>query len=109
MRRGTYPHQKELPLNQGLSVLGKMRPNSNGCARFGVGDRVACLSKYDGQAELINLREIYLIPVRSGGKGVVALILDSVPIEKVRVKPREASHHVSPHASGLNRDRDSRR
>lgn len=40
-----------------LPVLGKVRVNGKGCSKFRVGDRVACLSKYEGQAELINLPE----------------------------------------------------
>jgi len=51
MRRGTYPFQRKAPLTPGYSVLGKVRVNGKGCTKFKVGDRVACLSKYDGQAE----------------------------------------------------------
>jgi synaptic vesicle membrane protein VAT-1 len=80
MRRGTYPLQKKPPLTPGYSVIGKVRRNGKGCARFRIGDHVACLSKYDGQAELINLPEKYLIPVPYGveAKAGVALILDWV-------------------------------
>jgi NADPH:quinone reductase-like Zn-dependent oxidoreductase len=62
MRRGLYPFQKKAPLTPGYSVVGKVRVNGNGCSKFHVGDRVACLSKYDGQAELINLPERFLVP-----------------------------------------------
>jgi synaptic vesicle membrane protein VAT-1 len=80
MRRGTYPFQKKPPLTPGYSVIGKVRLNGKGCSRFRIGDRVACLSKYEGQAELINLPEKYLIPVPEGAdaKAAVALILDWV-------------------------------
>ena len=80
MRRGTYPLQKRPPLTPGYSVIGKVRLNGKGCVRFRIGDHVACLSKYDGQAELINLPEKYLIPVPDGvdAKAAVALILDWV-------------------------------
>jgi NADPH:quinone reductase-like Zn-dependent oxidoreductase len=80
MRRGTYPLQKKPPLTPGYSVIGKVRLNGQGCSRFKIGDRVACLSKYEGQAELINLPEKYLILVPEGvdGKAAVALILDWV-------------------------------
>jgi NADPH:quinone reductase-like Zn-dependent oxidoreductase len=80
MRRGTYPLQKKPPLTPGYSVIGKVRLNGKGCSRFRIGDRVACLSKYGGQAELINLPEKYLIPVPRGvdPKAAVALILDWV-------------------------------
>jgi NADPH:quinone reductase-like Zn-dependent oxidoreductase len=54
--------------------------NGKGCSSFRIGDRLACLSKYEGQAELINLPEKYLIPVPEGvdAKAAVALILDWV-------------------------------
>jgi synaptic vesicle membrane protein VAT-1 len=78
MRRGTYPFQKKAPLTPGYSVVGKVRTNGQGCSRFQVGERVACLSKYDGQAELINLPERFLVPVPRGAdpKLAVALVLD---------------------------------
>jgi NADPH:quinone reductase-like Zn-dependent oxidoreductase len=80
MRRGTYPLQKKAPLTPGYSVIGTVRLNGEGCSKFKVGDRVACLSKYEGQAELINLPEKYLVRVPEGvdGKAAVALILDWV-------------------------------
>jgi len=80
MRRGTYPFQKKPPLTPGYSVIGKVRVNGEGCSRFQVGDRVACLSKYEGQAELINLPERFLVRVPEGLdlKQGVALILDWV-------------------------------
>ena len=75
MRRGTYPFQKKAPLTPGYSVLGTVRLNGKGCSKFKVGDRVACLSKYEGQAELINLPERFLVPVQEGvdRKAAVAL------------------------------------
>ena len=80
MRRGTYPFQREAPLTPGYSVLGKVRVNGKGCTKFKVGDRVACLSKYDGQAELINLPERFLmrVPDEVDLKVAVALVLDWV-------------------------------
>ena len=80
MRRGIYPLQKKPPLTPGYSVLGTVRINGEGCSKFEIGDRVACLSKYEGQAELINLPEQYLVRVPDGvdGKTAVALILDWV-------------------------------
>ena len=80
MRRGTYPFQKKAPLTPGYSVLGKVLLNGRGSARFQVGDTVACLSKYDGQAERINLPERFLVPVpdRLDPKATVALVLDWV-------------------------------
>ena len=80
MCRGTYPFQKKPPLTPGYSVIGKVRVNGEGSSKFKIGDRCACLSKYEGQAELINLPEKYLVPVPDGvdGKAAVALILDWV-------------------------------
>jgi len=80
MLRGTYPFQKKAPLTPGYSVLGKVRANGRGCSKFKVGDRVACLSKYEGQAELINLPERFLVRVPEGVdlKAAVALVLDWV-------------------------------
>jgi len=80
MRNGTYPLQRKAPLTPGYSVIGTVRLNGEGCAKFNIGDRVACLSKYDGQAELINLPERFLVPVPQGVdlEAAVALILDWV-------------------------------
>jgi NADPH:quinone reductase-like Zn-dependent oxidoreductase len=80
MRRGTYPFQKQPPLTPGYSVVGKVRVNGEGCTKFHLGDRVACLTKYEGQAELVNLPERFLIPVPKGAdpKVAVALVLDWV-------------------------------
>ena len=80
MRRGTYPFQKKAPLTPGYSVFGKVRLNGKGCSKFKVGDRVACLSKYEGQAELVNLPERFLVRVPEGvdPKAAVALVLDWV-------------------------------
>ena len=80
MRRGTYPFQKKAPLTPGYSVLGKVRLNGKGCSKFKAGDRVACLSKYEGQAELVNLPERFLVRVPEGVdlKAAVALVLDWV-------------------------------
>jgi len=78
MRRGTYPFQRKPPLTPGYSVIGKVHVNGKDCSEFKIGDHVACLSKYGGQAELINLPEKYLVRVPDGvdGRAAVALILD---------------------------------
>jgi synaptic vesicle membrane protein VAT-1 len=95
MRRGTYPFQKKAPLTPGYSVVGKVRASGQGSSRFKVGDRVACLSKYDGQAELINLPERFLVPVPEGAdpKLAVALVLDWVTAY-------EMLHHAAEVKSG---------
>lgn len=80
MRRGTYPLQKKAPLTPGYSVVGTVHENGSGCSKFRVGERVACLSIYEGQAELINLPEKFLVRVPDGVdlKAAVALVLDWV-------------------------------
>ncbi len=80
MRCGTYPLQKKPPLTPGYSVIGKARLNGPGSTKFGIGDCVACLSKYEGQSELINLPEQYLVgvPKALDKKAAVVLILDWV-------------------------------
>ena len=80
MRRGTYPLQKKPPLTPGYSVVGTVIANGQGCLKFAAGDRVACLSKYEGQSERINLPEKYLVPVPDGVDGgeAVSLVLDWV-------------------------------
>jgi synaptic vesicle membrane protein VAT-1 len=95
MRRGTYPLQKKPPLTPGYSVIGKVRVNGKGRSKFKIGDRVACLSKYEGQAELINLPERYLVrvPEEVDGKAAVALILDWVTAFQML-------HHVAHVKSG---------
>ncbi len=80
MRRGTYPFQRKPPLTPGYSVVGTVLLKGRGSARFNVGDHVACLTKYDGQAERINQPERYLVRVPDGAdpKLAVALVLDWV-------------------------------
>jgi NADPH:quinone reductase-like Zn-dependent oxidoreductase len=80
MRKGTYPLQKKPPLTPGYSVVGTVIANGKGCSKFAAGERVACLSKYEGQAERINLPEKYLVPVPEGvdGAEAVSVVLDWV-------------------------------
>jgi synaptic vesicle membrane protein VAT-1 len=95
MRRGTYPFQKKAPLTPGYSIVGKVRSNGPGSTHFSVGDRIACLTKYDGQAELINQPERYLVPVPEGldPKLAVALVLDWLTAYQML-------HHVAQLKSG---------
>jgi synaptic vesicle membrane protein VAT-1 len=81
MRRGTYPFQKKPPLTPGYSVIGNVRLNGPGSAEFAIGDCVACLSKYEGQSELINLPQQFLVRVPDAvdKKAAVVLILDGSP------------------------------
>jgi NADPH:quinone reductase-like Zn-dependent oxidoreductase len=57
-----------------------VRLNAPGSSKFAIGDCVACLTKYEGQSELINLPEKFLIPVPAAidKKAAVVLILDWV-------------------------------
>jgi synaptic vesicle membrane protein VAT-1 len=88
MRRGTYPLQRKPPLTPGYSVVGTVVANGKGCSKFAVGERVACLSKYDGQAERINLPEKYLVRVPEGVEGgeAVAVVLDWVTAYEMLVR-----------------------
>ena len=88
MRRGTYPLQKKPPLTPGYSVVGTVVTKGKGCSRFGVGDRVACLSKYEGQSERINLPEKYLVRVPEGVDGgeAVSIVLDWVTAYEMLVR-----------------------
>ena len=96
MRRGTYPFQRKAPLTPGYSVLGKVRLNGKGSSKFKIGDRVVCLSKYDGQAELINLPERFLVRVPEGVdlKAAVSLVLDWVTAYQML---HHAAHIMSGH------------
>ena len=78
MRRGTYPFQKKAPLTPGYSMIGKVLENGAGCNRFAPGTLVACLTKYDAQAERINIPEKFAVPVPDGVdlRQATALILD---------------------------------
>ena len=78
MRNGTYPLQKKAPLTPGYSVLGSVAANGKGCSKFAPGEYVVCLSKYEGQAERINLPEKFLVRVPDGvdHKAAVAVVLD---------------------------------
>jgi synaptic vesicle membrane protein VAT-1 len=80
MRLGTYPLQKHPPLTPGYSIVGTVLRNGPRSTRFKTGDRIACLTKYDGQAELTNQPERFLVPVPAGAdpKQAVALVLDWV-------------------------------
>lgn len=63
MRKGTYPFQRKAPLTPGYSIVGRVHKNGAGSGKFQAGERVACLTIYDGQAELVNLPERFLVPV----------------------------------------------
>ncbi|KZM19406.1 uncharacterized protein EKO05_0009055 [Ascochyta rabiei] len=78
MRLGGYPNQKAAPLTTGYSCIGLVTANGSKSAKFRHGSLVGCLSIYEGQSELVNLPEKYLIPIPEGVdlKQAVALILD---------------------------------
>ena len=80
MRRGTYPLQRKAPLTPGYSILGSVSTNGKGAGAFQQGDRVVALTKYDGQAELINVPERFLVhvPAEVDEQQAVALVLDWV-------------------------------
>jgi synaptic vesicle membrane protein VAT-1 len=76
MRKGKYPLQRKAPLTPGYSIVGTVHANGAGCARFAIGDRVACLTVYDGQAELANVPEAFVlaVPRTVDARQAVALI-----------------------------------
>jgi synaptic vesicle membrane protein VAT-1 len=88
MRKGTYPFQRKAPLTPGYSIFGTVQSNGAGSTRFQVGDRVVCLTKYDGQAQLANLPEDFLVPVPEGAdaKQAVGLVLDWVAAYQMLVR-----------------------
>jgi NADPH:quinone reductase-like Zn-dependent oxidoreductase len=63
MRRGTYPMQKKPPFTPGYCFVGRVTANGSGSTKFRIGSRVACLSIYGAEAELINVAEKYLVSV----------------------------------------------
>ncbi|KAF9739534.1 hypothetical protein PMIN03_007480 [Paraphaeosphaeria minitans] len=80
MREGTYPQQRSAPLTPGYTIIGRVHKNGPGSSKFQIGDMVACLTKYDADAELCNCPEKYLVPVPKGVdlKQAVSLVLDWV-------------------------------
>ena len=78
MREGVYPMQKRAPLTPGYTLIGRVHVNGPGSSKYKIGDMVACLTKYDADAELCNCPEQYLVPVSKGIdlKQAVSLVLD---------------------------------
>ena len=96
MRKGIYPFQRRALLTPGYSIVGRVLANGASSTRFQVGDRVACLTIYDGQAEVANLPERFLVPVpdKADAQQAVALVLDWVTayqmlLRSARVKPEQ--------------------
>src|SRR5438045_1680761 len=78
MRRGTYPMQKKPPFTPGYCFVGRVTANGSRSTKFPIGTRVACLSIYGAEAELINVPEKYLVSVPEGvdSQQATAVILD---------------------------------
>ena len=78
MRRGTYPMQKKPPFTPGYCFVGRVSANGSRSTKFRIGSRVACLSIYGAEAELINVPEKYLVSVPEGvdSQRATAVILD---------------------------------
>ncbi|KAH6608507.1 zinc-binding dehydrogenase [Trichoderma cornu-damae] len=66
MRLGQYPMQRAAPLTPGYSFSGRVSVNGPGCSKFQRGDLVVALTKYDSEAEYINIPEKHLVPVPDG-------------------------------------------
>jgi NADPH:quinone reductase-like Zn-dependent oxidoreductase len=78
MRIGQYPLQKSPPITPGYCFSGRVSVNGPGSSKFKTGDLVTALTKYDSDAEYINIPEKYLVPIPEGVdlKQAVALTLD---------------------------------
>ncbi|EFY89867.1 hypothetical protein J3459_009866 [Metarhizium acridum] len=78
MRLGRYPRQPSAPLTPGYCFVGRVRANGSACTKFQVGDRVAALTVYGSQSELVNIPQGKLIPVPADIDSQVAcaLVLD---------------------------------
>lgn len=78
MRIGAYPNQKPAPLTTGYSCIGTVTSNGSKSKKFPIGSLVGCLCIYEGQSELINLPEKYIVSIPEGVdlKQAVAIILD---------------------------------
>ncbi|KAM0249513.1 hypothetical protein ACHAQJ_009019 [Trichoderma viride] len=78
MRLGQYPLQKSAPLTPGYCFSGRVSVNGPGSSKFKAGDLVTALTKYDSDAEYINIPEKYLVPIPEGVdlKQAAALSLD---------------------------------
>lgn len=78
MRLGIYPLQRSAPLTPGYCFSGRVTANGAGCASFKAGDLVTALTKYDADAEYINIPEKYLVAIPEGvdPKQACALTLD---------------------------------
>jgi NADPH:quinone reductase-like Zn-dependent oxidoreductase len=66
MRIGDYPMQKKAPLTPGYAFIGRVQVNGSACSKYSKGELVACMSMYDGDSELVNYPEKYLIAVPEG-------------------------------------------
>ena len=78
MRQGAYPMQRKAPLTPGYALIGRVHQNGSTCTKYRAGDLVACLTKYDAEAELCNQPEKHLVSVPEGLdlQQAVALVLD---------------------------------
>lgn len=79
MRLGGYPNQRSATgLTPGYSLVGRVHINGTKCGKFSPGALVACLTKYDSQAELCNFAEKYLVTVPDGVdlRQAVAMVTD---------------------------------
>jgi len=88
MRKGLYPLQRKAPLTPGYGIVGTVAVNGAGSSRFAVGTRVACLTVYDGQAELANVPERFLVAVPAGvdARQAVALVNEWVTAYQMVVR-----------------------
>ncbi|KAL6904204.1 GroES-like protein [Trichoderma evansii] len=75
MRLGVYPMQNAAPLTPGYCFSGRVSVNGPGSSKFKPGTLVTALTKYDSDAEYINIPEKYLVAIPEGVDPKVAVVL----------------------------------
>jgi len=103
MRRGAYPLQKKPPLNPGYTVAGTVVAVGDRVQTLKVGDRVACLTVYGGEATRANVPErfTYVVPMGVALDQAACLILDGMTAYQMLVRAAEVRAGQSIFVHGL--------
>lgn len=75
MRLGVYPLQSAPPFTPGYCFSGRVSVNGPGSSKFEPGTLVTALTKYDSDAEYINIPEKYLVAIPDGVDPKLAVTL----------------------------------